>query len=292
MSVVTVGDFDGVHSGHKELLRQVTRFASEQGLASVVVTFDRNCKDVLRNTSGTYLTTLAEKKKLLLAEGIDSVCVVSFDSSFASMSPEEFLIYLKDHCGCTYLFGGEDFRFGKNGVGTLTDGACVHGIKQKVIELKTDVMKISSSAIRSALAEGLVDRANDWLGYPYFITGTVVEGKHLGRTIGFPTMNLNVLSEKMLPGNGVYITETTVDGQLYRSVTNVGVRPSFNDGVQKNVETHLLNASGDFYGKTITVQFLARLRDERHFSDLGSLMQQLRMDRDQAFSWRNPRYFS
>lgn len=292
MSVVTVGDFDGVHSGHKELLRQVTRFASEQGLASVVVTFDRNCKDVLRNTSGSYLTTLAEKKRLLLAEGVDSVCVVSFDSTFASMSPEVFLSYLKDHCGCTYLFGGEDFRFGKDGAGTLTDGSCVQDIGQKVVTLKTDVMKISSSAIRSALSDGLIDQANGWLGYPYFISGTVVEGKHLGRTIGFPTLNLNASPEKILPGDGVYITETTVDGTTYRSVTNVGVRPSFNDGMQKNVETHLLNANGDFYGKTVTVRFLARLREERQFSDLGSLMQQLRIDREQAFSWRNPQYFS
>ncbi len=292
MSIVTVGDFDGVHSGHRFLLRQAVQFASELGKPAVAVTFDRNCKDALRNTSGYYLTTLKEKKELLLAEGVDSVCVVPFDSSFSQMTPTDFLWYLREHCGCTHLFGGSDFRFGAGGVGRLTDGACLQGITQHVVDLKADVMKISSSSIRSALAEGLLDRANDWLGYSYSIFGTVVEGKQLGRTIGFPTANIATSPDKMLPGNGVYVTDTVIDGKNYRSVTNVGVRPSVNDGEERTVETHLLNATGDFYGKTVTVRFLARLRDERHFPDLGSLMQQLRKDRDVAISWRNPQYFS
>ncbi|MBO5213226.1 MAG: riboflavin biosynthesis protein RibF [Clostridia bacterium] len=288
MSVVTVGDFDGVHLGHRALLRDVASFADSQKIPSIAVTFDRNTKSFLRQTDPYYLTDFEEKKSLILSEGIGHVCNVPFDDAFSKMSPQAFLTLLKERYGCTHLFGGADFRFGCGGEGALTDGACVEGIVQHVVSLKTDLVKISSSTIRTALTDGLIERANSWLGYPYFVSGTVVEGKHLGRTIGFPTVNLASPMQKVLPKNGVYITETTVDGTAYRSVTNVGVRPSVQDGDFRNIETHLLEARGDFYGKTITVRFLSRLRDEIRFADLGALMQQLRIDRDAAFSWRNP----
>ncbi len=292
MSVVTVGDFDGVHTGHKALLRQVVQFASAQDLPAVVVTFDRNCKQFLHQSPREFLTDTEEKRQLLLAEGIDTVCVVPFDEAFSQMSSQEFLLFLKEHCGCTHLFGGEDFCFGRGGQASLTDGTSECGISQHVVDLKADVMKISSTSIRAALREGLVERANQWLGYEYFLSGTVVEGKHLGRTIGFPTVNLEAPAGKIIPGNGVYITETTVNGKTYRSITNVGVRPTVHDGGGRNVETHLLQADGDFYGKNVTVRFLTRLRNEMHFSDLGDLMQQLKIDRDMAFVWHNTQYFS
>ena len=292
MSVVTVGDFDGVHLGHRSLLRSVVCRAAELNVPSVAVTFDRNAKNFLHGTSPYSLTDLEEKTALLRSEGIDSVCVLPFDSAFSGMSASDFLTFLRDRYGCTDLFGGEDFRFGCGGSGRLTDNAIVHGIRQHVVVLKTDLVKISSSSIRAALTDGLVERANSWLGYAYSVTGTVIEGKHLGRTIGFPTVNLSAPEGKVLPRNGVYITETVVCGNTYRSITNVGIRPTVSDGHPRNIETHLLNADGDFYGKSITVRFLSRLRDEMRFSDLGSLMRQLRADRDAAFSWHDPQHFS
>lgn len=292
MSIVTVGDFDGVHLGHRTLLRSVVTAAHEKNVPSVAVTFDQNTKAFLHGVSPFYLTDLEEKKSLIRAEGIDTVCIVPFDESFCKMAPSDFLGFLRDRFDCTDLFGGEDFRFGKGGEGTLTNGARVGEILQHVVTLKTDLVKISSSSIRSALADGLIERANSWLGYAYSVSGTVVEGKHLGRTIGFPTLNLQPPSRKALPRNGVYITETLVEGKRYRSITNIGVRPTVEDNHLQNIETHLLYADGDYYGKRITLRFLSRLRDEMRFSDLGALMQQLRKDRDMAFSWHNPEHFS
>ncbi len=291
MSIVTVGDFDGVHIGHKLLLRQVVTEAALRGEPSVVITFDKNTKTALKKYPLAYLTDSEEKKNLLLAEGIDRVQVVSFDDAFSGMTASEFLFYLKSEYNCTHLFGGEDFHFGWGGKGILTDGAVVDGICQHVVSLKTDLMKISSSAIRAALTDGLIERANTWLGYSYSISGTVVEGLHLGRTIGFPTVNMRIDQGKALPKNGVYITETVVDGKRCRSITNIGVRPTVSEGSLRNMETHILYAEGDYYGKKITVRFLARLRDEMKFPNLGALMQQLRIDRDMAFSWHSLEHF-
>ncbi len=292
MSVVTVGDFDGVHTGHKVLLRRVVSEAANRKVPSVVITFDRNTKNALHKSPVPYLTDGEEKKNLLLAEGIDRVFSVPFDEKFSNMTAGEFLSFLKIKYGCTDLFGGEDFHFGKDGKGTLTDGVCVNGVCQHVVELKTDLMKISSSAIRDALRDGLVERADSWLGYAYSVSGPVVEGQHLGRTIGFPTMNLQIPDGKALPKNGVYITETLLEGKKYRSITNIGVRPTVSSESPRNIETHILYSEGDYYGKIITVRFLARLRDEMKFPNLGALMQQLRTDRDMAFSWHSSEHFS
>ncbi len=283
MSVITVGDFDGVHLGHRTLLRAVTDRAKELGTESLVLTFDRNTKNALKGNNAGCLTDTRERRELLQAEGIDRVAVVSFDESFCNMSEKDFLEYLRVCYGCTDLFGGPDFRFGKGGAGFLTDGLVLEGIRQHVVALKTDLVKISSTSIRTALADGLIERANTWLGHPYSITGTVVEGKHLGRTIGFPTINVVPGEGKILPRNGVYITQTIAEGRVYASMTNVGTRPTVEDNAAKNAETHLLNGDGDFYGKIVTVRFLSRLRDEKHFTDIGALMRQLRIDREDAF---------
>ncbi|MBO5248906.1 MAG: riboflavin biosynthesis protein RibF [Clostridia bacterium] len=292
MSVVTVGDFDGVHLGHRALLREVVSYARSLETSSVVITFDRNTKAFLLKTTPYYLTDTEEKKDLFFSEGIDTVYTVPFDEDFCNMSSEEFLDFLRDRYDCTHLFGGSDFKFGKGGEGTLRDGVCCNGICQHVVDLKTDLVKISSSSIRAALAEGLIERANSWLGAAYSLSGTVVEGKHLGRTLGFPTVNLFAPDGKILPQNGVYVTETVIDGIVYRSLTNVGIRPTVKDGSIRNIETHLLDVDGDFYGRRITVRFLTRLRDEIQFSDLGELMRRLRLDKEMAFSWHNRKHFS
>lgn len=284
MSVITVGDFDGVHLGHRTLLRAVTRRARELRTESVVLTFERNTKTVLHGRVG-YLSDAQERKKLLLEEGVDRVECVSFSSEFRNLSATEFLCYLRDYYGCTDLFGGSDFRFGRGREGLLEDGASRCGILQHVVALKTDLVKISSSSIRDALSEGLIERANTWLGSPYSLSGTVAEGKHLGHTIGFPTVNLYPTEEKFLPRNGVYVTRTVIDGHSFASMTNVGFCPTVESDLGRSVETHLLDATGEYYGKEICVSFLSRLREERRFSDLGALMRQLYADRDAAYEY-------
>ena len=191
MSVITVGNFDGVHLGHKALLRRVVERARALGTSSVVLTFDRNTKSALSGNDMYCLTTCNERDELLRAEGIDEVYVVSFDEAFAGMTEGAFLDYLRTCYGCTDLYGGTDFRFSKEGRGMLMDEALQRGIRQHTVDLKTDFVKISSSAIRGALHDGLIERANTWLGYSYFISGTVIEGRHLGRTI-----RINHLQEK------------------------------------------------------------------------------------------------
>lgn len=282
MSVVTVGDFDGVHLGHRDLLRQAAALAGSLHADSVAVTFDRNCKSVLRGDPVLQLTTAEEKREKILSCGIMRVETLSFDASLISLSPDGFLDLLRERFGCTVLLGGSDFRYGFGGSGTLTDGATVRGIRQVTVELRKDRTKISSSEIRTALTDGKPEEAMRRLGEPYSIRGTVIPGHQLGRTVGFPTLNLDLPAEKLLPKNGVYVTDAAVDGQTFRAVTNVGVRPTVSDEGVRNVETHLIGADGDFYGKTARVFFLSRLRDERRFPDLSALTRQLCADREAA----------
>lgn len=282
MSVISVGDFDGVHLGHRALLSRTVDLARQLGTKAIVLTFDRNTKRTLNPDFLGELTQFSEKKTLLLSAGVDEVAVVSFDEIFVNTSGEDFLDYLREVYDCTDLVGGTDFRFGRGGTLSLTDGATVKGIRQHTLELKKDLVKISSSAIRTALRDGLIEQANTWLGYAFSVSGTVEEGLHLGRTIGFPTVNLTLPSEKILPKDGVYITRTYVDGRPYASMTNVGVRPTVQGEKRRNVETHLLDGGGELYGRQITVTFHSRLRDEIRFSGMGELMQQLRSDRDLA----------
>lgn len=283
MSVVTVGNFDGVHLGHKALLRRVVEKAHELGTTSVVLTFDRNTKTVLNGNDVFCLTAREERDALLREEGIDHIHVIPFDASFSAMTVSVFLDYLRTTYGCTDLFGGTDFRFGHGGKGLLLDGGIHRGIRQHTVDLKTDFVKISSSSIRCALQDGLVERANTWLGYPYSVSGIVEEGRHLGRTMGFPTINVTPEKFKILPKDGVYVTSTVIDGKVYSSMTNVGLRPTVGQDTVRNTETHLLSGGGYLYGSFVTVRFHSRLRDEKRFSDLGSLMQQLRNDREEAF---------
>lgn len=285
MSIIAVGDFDGVHLGHRSLLQYLVSLGKQLGIPTAVITFDRNSKAFFHGSLGSYLTDPSARTRMILEEGVDRVFVVPFDEAFSQVTSEEFLALLRDRYGCTHLVGGTDFRFGCGGKGRLNDGAVVCGIKQHLVPLKIDMVKISSTFIRDSLRDGSLDRVNAWLGYSYFVSGPVVEGKHLGRTIGFPTINLNAPEGQLLPKNGVYVTKTEIDGVVHPSVTNVGIRPTVENGMNRNIETHLLNFDGDFYGKTATVHFLSLLREEQHFPDLGALMRQICKDRDAAYTW-------
>jgi len=284
VSVITVGDFDGVHLGHRALLRYAVDLARAKNVPAIVITFDQNTKSVLKRNFMGILTEFPEKEPLLRSLGVDQVSLVSFDGNFSNTSGEEFLRYLREEYGCTDLVGGTDFRFGRDGAMQLTDGIEVCGIRQHTVELKTDLVKISSTAIRRALLEGLLDQANTWLGYPFTVTGVVEEGMHLGRTIGFPTLNIVPDEMKILPKNGVYITRARIEKTEFLAMTNVGVRPTVQGAGVRNVETHLLDGNGEYYGCTLSVQFLARLRDEQRFPDMGALMRQLRVDREAALA--------
>jgi riboflavin kinase / FMN adenylyltransferase len=289
-SVVTIGNFDGVHRGHQVLLRRATQQAEDAGVRSVAVTFDPHPAAILRpGSEPPALQTLDERLDTLLAHGIDLVVVLPFTRELASSAPETFVEQvLVDRLQATKVVVGTNFRFGQRAAGdvvTLVEEGERHGFTTEAVTLlDVDGAPISSSAVRERLAAGDVDWVRRALGRVYTLTGEVVVGEERGRTIGFPTANLAVAPGLALPGDGVYAGDVTLpDGQAHPAVTNVGMRPTF-DGTTRSIEAHLLDVDRDLYGRTITVGFARRIRGERRFDDVQDLVAQIRADIDVARS--------
>lgn len=269
-TAVTVGKFDGVHMGHRKLISAVLR-EKENGYASCVVSFSI---DVDQERSVIY--TKEEQRRLCEALGVDVLAEYPLDETIREMSGEEFVSEIL--CGRLHakvIVVGEDFRFGKGRGGDVTllrNLEDMYGFKTVCIpKVEEERVRISSTGIRKLLTEGNIKEANGLLGRPYAVFGEVLHGKKLGRTIGFPTMNLIPTVEKLLPAYGVYVTRTKVDGQWFDGITNVGVRPTVDFDERVSVETHLFAYDGDLYGKMVEVQFLEFLRPEQKFEDVEQL---------------------
>lgn len=284
-AVATVGFFDGVHLGHQYLFRQVRALAADQGYAALAVTFDRHPRQVL---SADYrpklLTTLPEKLDLLAASGLDACAVLRFTPAMAALTSGAFMSrYLVGAFGARSLVVGYDHHFGSDTGATLADYQAegrAQGLEVvPAPAFSTAEFTVSSSTVRRLLEGGNVERATQCLGRPYALAGTVVEGRHLGRDIGFPTANLRPSDPgKLVPGRGVYAVEATVDGHTYGAMLNIGWRPTLADGRGPTIEAHLFGFSGDLYGRGLTLRFFHRLRDEQRFDSLESLQAQLRTD--------------
>lgn len=269
-TVVTVGKFDGFHLGHRSLLAEVLKEA-EHGLAACVVSFSTPV-DIERS----MIYTREEQRKLCESMGIDVLAEYPLDESMREMAAEQFVSeILCKRLQAKVIVAGEDFRFGKDRAGDVTllqnleetydyRTVCIPKVTEKTV-------RISSTGIRKLLAEGDVSAANEMLGRPYAVFGEVLHGKKLGRTLGFPTMNLIPPTQKLLPAYGVYVTKTNVDGQWFDGITNIGLRPTVDSDKQVSVETHLFAYEGDLYGKQVEVQFLHFLRPERKFADVEAL---------------------
>ncbi len=269
-TVVTVGKFDGFHLGHRSLLAEVLKEA-EHGLAACVVSFSTPV-DIERS----MIYTREEQRKLCESMGIDVLAEYPLDESMREMAAEQFVSeILCKRLQAKVIVAGEDFRFGKDRAGDVTllqnleetydyRTVCIPKVTEKMV-------RISSTGIRKLLAEGDVSAANEMLGRPYAVFGEVLHGKKLGRTLGFPTMNLIPPTQKLLPAYGVYVTKTNVDGQWFDGITNIGLRPTVDSDKQVSVETHLFAYEGDLYGKQVEVQFLHFLRPERKFADVEAL---------------------
>ena len=269
-TVVTVGKFDGFHLGHRSLLAEVLKEA-EHGLAACVVSFSTPV-DIERS----MIYTREEQRKLCESMGIDVLAEYPLDESMREMAAEQFVSeILCKRLQAKVIVAGEDFRFGKDRAGDVTllqnleetydyRTVCIPKVTEKTV-------RISSTGIRKLLAEGDVSAANEMLGRPYAVFGEVLHGKKLGRTLGFPTMNLIPPIQKLLPAYGVYVTKTNVDGQWFDGITNIGLRPTVDSDKQVSVETHLFAYEGDLYGKQVEVQFLHFLRPERKFADVEAL---------------------
>jgi riboflavin kinase/FMN adenylyltransferase len=289
--VVTVGNFDGLHVGHQEILRIVTERARDRGGESAVYTFEPHPRKVLRPESAPrLLTTLEQKLELIDAAGVDMAVVEPFDAGFASLDAETFVRkVLHERLGPEAVYVGYDFRFGHDREGsmrTLTELGPHLGFAVTIVpEVTVGGRDVNSTRIRELLAEGSVAEASELLGRPYRVRGKVVEGDRRGRTLGFPTANLDPENE-ILPAQGVYAGRIRIleaggaDG--LPAVVNVGRRPTFKEAAELLAEAHLIDWTGDLYGRRVELSFLERLRGERRFPDVEALRRQIEADRDAA----------
>ena len=294
VAVVTTGFFDGVHLGHRHVLETVVSSARERGEEAIVVTFWPHPRTVLQQDARDFrlLTSVEEKKALLKELGIDRVEVIPFTKEFARLRADEYLRFLRKSFGATMVVMGYDNRIGSD---QLTADACAqlpefaHRIDFSVLSCAplpdyAHGEAVSSTQIRKAIEEGDVERANKMLGYDYPLHGVVVSGNKLGRTIGFPTANMQLYEPlKLLPKDGVYAVEVEIQGQErnYRGMCNIGVRPTV-DGKARTIETHILDFDEDIYGLPIRIKFKKRIRDEIKFESLDALRQQLALDRQKV----------
>ena len=284
--VATIGFFDGVHRGHQFLIHHLVETARQDGMQSMVITFDEHPRKVLQSDyQPEMLSTLDSKLLLLSKTEVDNAVVLHFDKAMAAMSAREFMQQvLHDHLHVKKLFIGYDHRFGHNREETFDDYVRygkemgIEVIKNQAFSLNG--INVSSSVIRSFLKEGEVDMANQCLGYPYTIIGKVVNGYHEGRKMGFPTANLDLSHfGQMIPAPGVYAVKARLENTVVwkRGMMNVGTRPTF-DGKQLTLETHIFNFDGDIYGQLLLVSFVQRIRGEQKFEGPEELAAQLKED--------------
>lgn len=280
--LLTIGVFDGVHLGHKYLISCLKEEAAARDLLSGVVTFRRHPLELMSpETRRPYLTGLDEKVSLLKDEGVDAVIPLTFSQELAGLSAKEFTGLLKKHLRMAGLVIGPDFSMGKNRQGnaeTLAKLGAETGFDVTVIEpalINGEV--ISSTAIRQALADGDVKKMIALIGRSFSLKGQVVSGDARGRTMGFPTANLEIDAEQTLPADGIYATLSHIDDRVYQSVTNIGTRPTFGDN-KRTIETFILDYSGDLYKQELKIDIMERLRGEKKFNSVKDLEEQMEKD--------------
>lgn len=285
MAVVATGFFDGVHLGHREVIKTLVSSARKKGEEALVVTFDAHPRTVLQQDAGKLrlLTTPQERERLLLSLGVDRVETIPFSKQFASMDAESYIRnVLMDKFKATSIILGYDNRLGSDMLGVKEIGNLCAELGLKMEEVAPYVMPdgttVSSTRIRNSLSDGMVDYANDMLGYRYMLTGVVVSGKQIGRTIGFPTANTMPSAPlKLVPERGVYLTEVDVLGGHFYGMTNIG----------DVVETNIFDFDESIYGLELTLRFISRIRDMRTMSGLDDLKSQLSADKLSALQMLN-----
>ncbi|WP_218841500.1 bifunctional riboflavin kinase/FAD synthetase [Winogradskyella undariae] len=291
--VTTIGTFDGVHIGHQKILKRVVKLAEKQGYTPVVLTLFPHPRMVLqKDNSIRLLNTIEERVKLLKTLGIKEVIVKEFTKEFANLSAEDYVQkILVDELNTKQIVIGYDHHFGKNRSANIKDlRAFSDQLDFKVEEITAQDIEdvtISSTKIRAALSQGKVDLANSYLGYNFFITGTVVKGKELGRTIEFPTANIDVTATyKLIPSDGVYIVKSIIDNQTVYGMMNIGTNPTV-DGKTRSIEVHFFDFNKDIYDAELRIEFLKRLRSEQKFENLEALKIQLKKDMTNASIYIN-----
>ena len=281
---LTIGSFDGVHLGHRAIIHRLVAGAHAAGDPAVVLTFHPHPAVVLGKRRGLfYLTSPDDRARQLAQLGVDVVITHPFNDQVRQLSAREFIEKLDRRLGFKKLLVGYDFALGRGRQGdisALQELGKSFGYHLDIVEpFSLNGKVVSSSQIRTALMEGQVARAANLLGRPYTISGRVIHGDGRGRQLGIPTANLDIWSEQLVPKPGVYACRAGLDGQIWAAVTNIGVRPTFEDtDHQTRVETHLLDFNSDLYDREMSLYFIEHLRDEKRFSDVQSLVEQIQND--------------
>lgn len=288
--VVTIGTFDGVHTGHKQILQRVNKAKAELGGESFIFTFHPHPRQVLfPQQSDLKLLTLTEEKLQLLEQaGIDHVLVYPFTKEFSQLSASEYVKnILVDAIGVKKLIIGYDHKFGNNREGnieSLKKFALQYDFEvEEIPAYEIDNSNVSSTKIRKALEQGDIQTANEFLGYEYFVSGTVVQGKKLGRELGYPTANIEVADKaKLIPQNGIYAVTTIAENVRYKGMMSIGYNPTTDTDNKVKLEVNIFNFDKDIYGREIAIHFHERLRSEEKFTSLDELKKQLEQDKKNA----------
>lgn len=291
--VLTLGMFDGIHIGHQAIIRQLNEIAEKENGESVLLTFEPHPRVVLGKGADDLqlLTTLDEKKELLENSGLENLILHPFTKEFANLSAEEFVKeLLVNQIGIHTIVIGYDHHFGKNRKGNFEQ---LHQLSKnfgfnciKIEEVKSDGHHISSTQIRNALIQGNVEFATEGLGRNYSLTGKVIHGDKLGRTLGFPTANLETEQFKLIPGNGVYIVKAFLKDEIFKGLLSIGTRPTVTNSNEKRAEVYLMDFDREIYGETLKIEVSHKIRDDQKFDSLEDLVEQMNLDKKTAEQYR------
>ena len=293
-TILTLGTFDGIHQGHKTIISKLTGESKKNNLRSIILTFFPHPRNVVGSEKIKSISTIDEKIEIFSKLEIDELIVQNFDKSFSNTSAEEFVKLLVDNLNLKKIIVGYNHRFGKNrlaDISVLKDFSLKYNFE--VVEIKAfevEKIKISSTKIRNAINEGNIDVCNSYLGYNFSIYGIVVKGKSIGKSIGFPTANINIVEEyKIIPKNGVYLVLCFIERNKYYGMMNIGFNPTFGSN-KKSIEVNIFDFNKDLYGKNIKIEFLKFIRDEIKFDNAEMLKNQLNIDRENCIKHINSTY--
>jgi riboflavin kinase/FMN adenylyltransferase len=290
-TIVTIGTFDGVHIGHQKIIEKLIQGTNNAACESLILTFFPHPRMVLNGSSSIQLlNTITEKSSLLEKMGIDNLVIHPFDKEFSNLSAEEFAkTILIDAFNIHKIIIGYDHRFGKNRAANIDDligfGKKYGFEVEEISAQEIDSVSVSSTKIRAAISNGNIAVANEFLGYDYSLSGKIIKGKQLGRTIGFPTANIEIEENyKLIPMNGVYIVKSHLQEKTVFGIMNIGLNPTVN-GENLSIEVHFLDFDGDLYDTEIGVSVIQRIRDEKKFTSIDLLKSQIQEDKNYAISY-------
>jgi len=290
-TVVTIGTFDGVHLGHKKIIERLVAQANISDFESVVLTFFPHPRMVIQENSDIkLLNTLSERSQVLQETGLDSLIIHPFTKEFSRLTAEEFVEQvLVKSMHTKHIIIGHDHRFGRNRTADITHlrsfGANFGFDVSEITAQEINHVAISSTKIRNALAEGKIDIANEYLGYDYMLTGTIVRGNGIGKTIGYPTANIHIAEEyKLIPKSGSYIIRSYLNGGKVFGMMNIGKNPTVN-GQKQTIEVHFFDIDQDLYGQEVQISLLSYLRDEKKFPTVEILKNQLQQDKQNSLQF-------